>query len=129
MVKFMRVQLKLWERGFKRIQYLKKLSQLEKLHKDTHESSTTSLSLQKLVNLDIYDILGDNLSDSNVGARKKRNIRNHSLIVNSSIHEANKNKKSKGLEILIANYRQCFDGMSLPITLNAFTTLESPTEI
>ena len=60
----------------------------------------------------------DNLSDSNVGARKKRNIRNHSLIVNSTIHEANKNKKSKGLEILIAYYSQCFDGMSLPITLN-----------
>ena len=74
--------------------------------------------LQKLVYLDIYDILDNNLSDSNVGARKKRNIRNHSLIVNSSIHEANKNKKSKGLDILIADYSQCFDGMSLPITLN-----------
>ena len=68
--------------------------------------------------MDIYDILDDNLSDSNVGARKKRNIRNHTFIVNSSIHEAIKNKKSKGLEIIIADYSQCFDGMSLPITMN-----------
>ena len=34
--------------------------------------------LQKLIYKDNYDTIDENMSDSNVGARKRKNIRNHS---------------------------------------------------
>ena len=43
--------------------------------------------LQKLLHKSIYDTIDSNLGDSNVGGRKGMNIRSHSLIVNSIIHE------------------------------------------
>ena len=75
--------------------------------------------LQKLIYRNIYDTVDQNLTDSNVGARKGRNIRNHSFIVNSVIHHENANKsRSKGINLLIGDYSKCFDSMSLPITTN-----------
>ena len=49
------------------------------------------------------------MSDSNVGGRKKKNIRNHIFIVNGVINEALKKKENIDIEIL--DYRQCFDLM------------------
>ena len=52
-----------------------------------------------------------NMSDSNVGGRKRKNIRNHLFIVNGIITEALKQKKNIDIEIL--DYKQCFDSMWL----------------
>ena len=74
---------------------------------------------QKLIYKNIYDPVDQNLTDSNVGARKGRNIRNHCFIVNSVVQEENANKsKSKGVNLLIGDFKKCFDTMSLPITMN-----------
>ena len=43
--------------------------------------------LQKLIHKSIYDTVDGNLGDSNVGGRKNKNIRSHSLLVNSILHE------------------------------------------
>ena len=56
------------------------------------------------------------MSDSNVGGRKRKNIRNHIFIVNRVINEALKKKTNVDIEIL--DYRQCFDGMWLDETIN-----------
>ena len=56
------------------------------------------------------------MSDSNVGGRKKKNIRNHIFIVNGVINEALKKKENVDIEIL--DYRQCFDSMWLDETIN-----------
>ena len=56
------------------------------------------------------------MSDSNVGGRKRKNIRNHIFIVNGVINEALRNKNNLDVEIL--DYRQCFDGMWLDETIN-----------
>ena len=73
--------------------------------------------LQKLIYNDTYDIIDSNLSDSNVGARKKKNIRNHSFMINGIIMDAVKTNKPVDLAIL--DYKQCFDSMNVGITLNA----------
>ena len=39
--------------------------------------------LIKLIYKEKYDIIEDSMSDSNIGARKKKNIRNHIFVVNS----------------------------------------------
>ena len=57
------------------------------------------------------------MSDLNVGARKKKSIRNHIFIVNGIINEAVKDK-SKNIDIQIMDYRQCFDSMWLKECIN-----------
>ena len=72
--------------------------------------------LMKLVYQDKYDTVDNSMSDSNVGARKKKNIRNHIFVINGIINEAIKNKKD--IDIQILDYRQCFDGMWLDECIN-----------
>ena len=67
--------------------------------------------LMKLVNGDKYDIVDRSMSDSNVGARKKKSIRNHIFILNGIINEAL--KKNIPLDIIIMDYKQCFDSLWL----------------
>ena len=57
------------------------------------------------------------MSDSNIGARKKKNIRNHSFIINGVINEI-LNNKNKSIDIEIVDYRQCFDSMWLEESIN-----------
>ena len=72
--------------------------------------------LLKLIYFDEYETIDSNMSDSNVGGRKRKNIRNHIFIVNGVINEALKKKTNVDIEIL--DYRQCFDGMWLDETIN-----------
>ena len=71
----------------------------------------------KLVYNDKYPIVDSNMSDSNVGARKGKNIRNHIFIVNGVINEVIQDK-TKAIDIQILDYKQCFDGMWLEDTVN-----------
>jgi hypothetical protein len=73
--------------------------------------------LMKLIYGDKYDIVDKNMSDSNVGARKKKNIRNHIFIINGIINEAlEKNKEP--VDLVIVDYKQCFDSLWLEDTMN-----------
>ena len=74
--------------------------------------------LMRLIYNDKYEVIDSNMSDSNIGARKAKNIRNHIFVVNGIIHEALSSKKSTPVDIQIGDYRQCFDGMWLAETLN-----------
>ena len=73
--------------------------------------------LQKLIYNDQYDEIDANLSDSNIGARKSKNIRNHSFIVNGIINDTVQSK-NKNVDIAVLDYRQCFDALSVDVTLN-----------
>ena len=46
------------------------------------------------------------INDSNVGARKRKNIRNHSWIINGVIRDA-VTSKSKAVDLAILDYKQC----------------------
>ena len=74
--------------------------------------------LMKLIYQDKYEEIDSNMSDSNVGARKKKNIRNHIFIINGIIHDVLSSKKKKAIDIQIMDYRQCFDSMWLEETMN-----------
>ena len=73
---------------------------------------------QKLILQSNYQQIDDNLTDSNVGSRKNKNIRNNTFIVNAVILEANANKLKSSLDIQIYDYRQAFDALSVTSTLN-----------
>ena len=66
--------------------------------------------LMKMIYEDNYDKVDKNMSDSNVGARRKKNIRNHIFILNGIIKEALQKKKC-GVDIIIVDDKQCFDGL------------------
>ena len=53
------------------------------------------------------------MSDSNIGARKQKNIRNHIFIVNSIIHDVIKTKTKKPIDIMVLDYKQMFDSECL----------------
>ena len=72
--------------------------------------------LMKLVYKDKYPTVDENMSDSQIGARKKKNIRNHIFILNGIINEAV--NKGKSIDVLIYDYRQCFDTLWLEECVN-----------
>ena len=73
--------------------------------------------MMKLIYNQEYETIDSNMSDSNIGARKDKNIRNHIFILNGIINEAIKSKK-KAVDIQILDYRQCFDSMWLEECIN-----------
>ena len=73
--------------------------------------------LMRMIYNDKYDVIDANMSDSQVGARKKKNIRNHIFIVNGIINDVLQDK-SKAVDIEIMDYKQCFDSMWLEDALN-----------
>ena len=65
--------------------------------------------LMKLIYNDKYSIIDSNMSDSNVGARRKKNIRNHIFVINGIIYDVLSSKKKKAIDIQIMDYKQCFE--------------------
>ena len=57
------------------------------------------------------------MSDSNVGGRRKKNIRNHLFIINGIINDVINGKKD-AIDIQVIDYRQCFDSMWLSESIN-----------
>ena len=69
-----------------------------------------SILLNIIYNVE-YENIDSNMSDSIVGGRKRKNIRNHLFIVNGIINETIKTGGNVDLEIL--DYKHCFDSMWL----------------
>ena len=64
--------------------------------------------LDKLIYNDEYPEIDENLTDSNVGARQDRNIRDNIFIMNAILNEVVR-KKKKGVDIQIFDVYKCFD--------------------
>ena len=65
--------------------------------------------LMRLIYSDYYSILDNSMSDSQIGARKGKNIRNHLWIVYGIISDVLSSKNKKPIDIQIFDYKQCFD--------------------
>ena len=68
-----------------------------------------SLIMRMLLN-DEYNMIDAYMSDSNVGGRKDRSIRDHLFIVNGVLHEHSKSKTNP-ISIQIVDYKNCFDSL------------------
>ena len=55
----------------------------------------------RLIYNDKYSVIDSNMSDSNVGARNGKNIRNHIFVINGIIHDVLFSKKKKSIDIQI----------------------------
>ena len=74
--------------------------------------------VEKLVLQDMYETIDDSMSDSNVGGRKNRNIRDNLLVIYAAINEAIRNNKS--IDIQFYDLSKCFDAMWSEETMNDF---------
>ena len=72
----------------------------------------------KLINRDIYEIIDESMSDSQIGSRKGKNIRNHVWVLNSIICDTLSSKAKKSIDLQIYDYKQCFDSLWLEECLN-----------
>ena len=74
--------------------------------------------LMRLIYKEKYPMIEQSMSDSNIGARKKRNIRNHIYVVNSIIHDVLSKKSNEPVDIMVLDYKQMFDSEWLSECLN-----------
>jgi hypothetical protein len=73
--------------------------------------------LDRLIYNQKYPIIDGNMSTSNIGARKGRNIRVHLFVMNSILHDVTMNQK-KNIDIEIYVIKKCFDKMWAAETAN-----------
>ena len=75
--------------------------------------------LDRMVYNDKYSIVDKSMSSSNIGGRKKRNIRDHLFVINSILHDFKLNSK-ENIDIEIYDVKKCFDKMWSSETANDF---------
>ena len=68
--------------------------------------------LDRLIYNDEYANLDSNLTDSNVGGRKMRNIRDNIFVLNAVIN-SQKNQNNEAIDIQVYDVEQCFDSLWL----------------
>ena len=76
--------------------------------------------LMKLVHERTYKTIDENMSEAQIGARKKKSVRNHLFVVKSIINDVMSSNKKEPIDINIMDFKQMFDTEELPIVLNAF---------
>ena len=74
--------------------------------------------LMRLIYKDKYDVIEESMSDSNIGARKEKNIRNHIFVVNSIMHDVLNKKSNEPIDIMVLDYKQMFDSECLYECMN-----------
>ena len=71
----------------------------------------------KLIYRDKYKIVDKHMSDTQVGARKNRGIRDHLFIIYGIIQDVLSSKKKVPINIILSDYKQCYDSLNLPICI------------
>merc|ERR1711954_23433 len=67
--------------------------------------------LMKLLYNSKKETIEKNLSQSNIGARSKKSLRDHLLVLNGIINEKVKRKRSKDIDIVFYDIREAFDSL------------------
>ena len=65
-----------------------------------------------------YPIIDRNMSDCQMGARKRKGCKNNIFIINGIIHEAMKSKRMIPVQLQIYDYQQMFDSIDLEQALS-----------
>ena len=71
---------------------------------------------------DKYDDIDNSMSDSQVGGRKGKNVRNHIFVLNGIICDVLSTKKKTPIDIQIFDYKQCFDSLLFEECMNDIYT-------
>ena len=69
--------------------------------------------LMRLIYNDKYPVIDANMSDCQMGGRKRKGCRNNIFIVNGIIHDVMSSKKKEAVLLQIYDYKQMFDAINL----------------
>ena len=73
--------------------------------------------LDRLIYNDEYDTIDDDLSDSNVGARRKRNIRDNIFVLNAITNSVVKGNANP-VDVQVYDIEKCFDALWMQECIN-----------
>ena len=74
----------------------------------------------KLIYGRTYKIVKSNMSDAQIGARKKKGVRNHLSVLNSILSDVTAITKKEAVDINVLDFKQMFDAEEVLNVLNAF---------
>ena len=69
----------------------------------------------KLIYQDKSNIIDKHMSKFQIGGRKGRNVRDHLFVVGGIIQDTLSSVNMKPINIIVADFQLCFDGLSLPL--------------
>ena len=75
--------------------------------------------LMKLIYGRTYDKVDDSMTDSQIGARKRKSVRNHLFILNSIISDVMSSVKKEPIDLSVMDFKQMFDSEELTVCLNS----------
>ena len=75
--------------------------------------------LMKMIYGRTYKTVDLNMTDAQIGARKRKSVRNHLFVLNSVMSDVMENKKKEAIDINILDFKQMFDAEEVPNVLNA----------
>ena len=80
--------------------------------------------LMKLIHERAYEKVAPNMTDSQIGAVRKKSVRNHIFILNSIISDVLSSNKKAPIDLTIMDVSQIFDSEDVSICLNALYEAE-----
>ena len=80
--------------------------------------------LMKLIHERAYEKVAPNMTDSQIGAVRKKSVRNHIFILNSIISDVLSSNKKAPIDLTIMDFSQMFDSEDVSICLNALYEAE-----
>ena len=75
--------------------------------------------LMKLIYGRTYETIESTMTDSQIGARKNKSVRNHLFILNSIISDVSSSKRKHPIDLNIMDFKQMFDSEELEICMNS----------
>ena len=75
--------------------------------------------LMKMIHERTYEKVSLSMTDSQIGAKKNKSVRNHLFVLNSIISDVLSTKKKQPIDLSILDFRQMFDAEDLSICLNS----------
>ena len=86
-------------------------------HRGVFRTTTLRNILDRLIYEDEYYTVDENLSDCNVGSRKKRNIRDNLFVINA-IMNSSKKGDDEPCDVSVYDVRKCFDSLWMVECIN-----------
>jgi hypothetical protein len=72
-------------------------------------TSVVRTILMKMIYGRTYETVDQNMSDAQIGARKRKSVRNHLFVLNSIVSDVMSNKKKEAIDLNILDFKQMFD--------------------
>ena len=72
----------------------------------------------KIIHGRTYEKVAHNMTDSQIGARCNKSVRNHLLVLNCIMSDVTSSIKKTPVDLNIMDFKQMFDAEELPTVLN-----------